>query len=300
MTGTRTLQVGDRVLIVANPATRREIEPILSMLRKTAPAGVELDIRVTSVAGEARTLAQDHAHGAAMVVAIGGDGTVADVAGSLEEGRIPLAIVAAGSTNIIGRQLGIPTDPARAAALFWGQHDERLIDAGRCNDRVFLHMAGVGFDSELFARTDRRLKRKVGWMAYLPAGASALREKPAHFHIVVDDEELDVVSPLVLVANGSAIIHPMLTIHPDIDLDDGKLDLIVVTATTPTEIARTLGRAATRSLSQSPFIMHRQATTVTVRADRDIPVQVDGDVTETLPATFRIDPRSVRVVVPLR
>lgn len=299
MAGVRSVKAGDRVLIVANPATRREIDPILDLLRQTAPAGVDLDICVTTSAGEARSISRERAHGAAMVIAIGGDGTVADVAGSLEHGGIPLAIVAAGSTNIIGRQLGVPTDPEAAVALFWGDHREQVIDAGYCNDRVFLHMAGVGFDSELFARTDSRLKRKVGWMAYLPAGASALREKPARFHIVADGESLDVVSPLVLVANGSAVIHPALTIHPDIDTRDGKLDLIVVTATTPAQVARTLARAATRRLSESPYIMHRQVTTVSVSADRAMPVQLDGDVNETLPATFRVEPQSMRVIVPL-
>lgn len=298
MAGSRTLRAGDRVLVVVNPATRRQVEPILSLLRRTSPTGIELDIRITASAGEARLLAQERAHGAAMVVAVGGDGTVADVAGSLEHGDIPLAIIAAGSTNIIGRQLGVPTDVASAAALLWGEHDEFVIDAGYCNDRAFLHMAGVGFDSELFARTDSHLKRRIGWMAYLPAGASALREKPARFHITADEERIDVVSPMVLIANGSAIIHPAFTIHPDIDTTDGKLDLIVVTATTPNEIARTLARVATRSLAQSPFVMHRQATTITVCADRDMPVQVDGDVNETLPATFRVAPGSVRIVVP--
>ncbi|MGC4105020.1 MAG: diacylglycerol kinase family protein [Thermomicrobiales bacterium] len=292
------MRSGDRVLVVANPATRREIEPILAMLRDTAPSGVELDIQVTASAGEARTIARERAHGAAMVVAIGGDGTVADVAGSLEGGGIPLAIVAAGSTNIIGRQLGVPTNPSAAAALFWGAHEERVIDAGYCNDRAFLHMAGVGFDSELFARTDRRLKKRVGWMAYLPAAAAALREKPATFHVEADGEAFEVVSPLVLVANGSAIIHPALTVHPDIDPRDGKLDLIVITATTPVEVARTLARGATRRLAQSPYVIHRQAVSISVRANRDIPVQVDGDVNETLPASFRIEPQSVRVIVP--
>ena len=298
MAGKRPLQSGDRVLVVANPATRRDVGPILAILRDTAPPGVLLDIRVTTSAGAARSLAQESAHGAALVIAIGGDGTVADVAGSLEHGGIPLGIIAAGSTNIIGRQLGVPTDPAAAVALLWGEHDERVIDAGYCNDRAFLHMAGVGFDSELFSRTDSRLKRRVGWMAYLPAGASALRERPAAYTITADGVTFDVVSPLVLVANGGAIIHPALTIHPEIDTNDGKLDLIVVTATTPVEVARTLARIATRSLSHSPFITHLQATTITVHCDRDIPVQVDGDVTETLPATFRIEPQSIRLIVP--
>lgn len=300
MTGRRAVRAGDRVLIVANPATRREIGPILAALRASAPEGVELDIRVTSSAGEARAIAEDCAHGAAMVVAIGGDGTVADVAGSLEHGAIPLGIVAAGSTNIIGRQLGVPTNPTEVAALLWGEHEEQVIDAGYCNERVFLHMAGVGFDSELFARTDGRLKRKIGWMAYLPAGASALREKPARFQIEADGEAFDLLSPLVLVANGGAVIHPALTIHPDIDPRDGKLDLIVVTATTPIQVARTLARAATGSFSESSFVIHRQATAIRVEADRAMPVQLDGDVNESLPATFRIEPASVRVIVPSR
>lgn len=289
-----------RVLVVANPATRRAIEPIIVALRTRAPDGVDLDIHITTHAGEARELARSFAPGATMVVAIGGDGTVADVAGSLEGSAIPLAIVAAGSTNIIGRQLAIPTDPEKMAALIWGNHAVQMLDAGVCNDRVFLHMAGVGFDSHLFAHTNPALKQRVGWMAYLPAAAAALRERPAQFTIVVDGESMQFVSPLVLVANGSAIIHPAMRIHPAIDASDGLLDLIVVTATAPIALARTVARLVTRGFAKSPFVRHWQAREIEVTADRQIPVQVDGDVVESLPACFRIAPQAVPVVVPPR
>jgi diacylglycerol kinase (ATP) len=289
-----------RVLVVANPATRRTIEPILAALRSLAPVGIDLDIHVTRRAGEARDLARKLAPGAAMVVVIGGDGTVADVATSLDGSAIPLAIVAAGSTNIIGRQLAIPTDPAKAAALIWGHHALRTLDAGYCNGRVFLHMAGVGFDSRLFAHTNPALKQRIGWMAYLPAAVAALRARPARFTIVVDGEIMQVVSPLVLVANGSAIIHPAMRIHPAIDTGDGLLDLIVVMATTPIELARTVARLVTGGFAKSPFVRHWQAREIEVTADRPMPVEIDGDVVETLPARFRIVPRSIQIVVPPR
>jgi YegS/Rv2252/BmrU family lipid kinase len=292
-----TLVAGDRVLVIANPATRRQIEPILATLRETAPTGVDLDIRVTTAAGEAREIARDCAGGASLVVAIGGDGTVADVAEHLD--GVPLGIIAAGSTNIIGRELGIPTDFRKAVALLWGPHRLRRIDAGICNDRVFLHMTGAGFDSRFFDLTNHDLKRRVGWLAYLPAAARAMRDRPAHYHIRAGGEEFDVLSPLVLIANGASIIDPRLKLLRQIHKDDGLLDLLVVTATGPLQLARTFARIATLSFERSPFLMHIQTTEIEVSCDSPMPVQLDGDVVEHTPVRIGIRPGAVNIVCPI-
>lgn len=290
---------GDRVLVVANPATRGRVDNIEDALARALPPGVLLDVRLTTGPGEARVIALDAAPGARLLVAVGGDGTVADVATAAMEYQLPLGIVPIGSTNIISRELGIPSRADAAARVLFSAHRVRQLDAGVCNGRTFLHMAGAGFDSRFFALTNPRWKRQVGWPAYLPAAARALRLPAAVARIQVDDQTLEMVSPLVLVANGMSIIHPRLRVHNAFRPDDGWIDLMAVTATSPLAIARTLGRLAVTQLHRSPYVVHMRAKNVTLETDPVLPIQLDGDVVSETPATFEVRPGAMRIVVPL-
>lgn len=289
---------GDRLLVIANPANRRNIRRVIAALRAAAPEGVNIDVRITSRAGEARELAQRHAPGARLIIAVGGDGTVAEVASAVIDQEIPLAILPGGSTNIIARELRIPVRSQDGAALIFGPHRVRRIDAGFSERRVFLHMAGGGFDSRLFSRSSSAWKRKVGWLAYLPAAARALVDRPAMVRVNVDGTEVQARSPLVLVANGKSIVHPAMKIARGISKADGVLDVFIVTATGPVQLARVLGRAATRNLDQSSYVTRLRGTDVQLDAEPAFPVQFDGDVDGVTPVTFRVLKGAIRVVVP--
>ena len=158
-------------VVIANPASRRKPGPIVEVLHSMAPADTEVEIIQTHEAGTTTNLARASLAGANMMVAVGGDSTVASIASAIDGTGVPLGIVPAGSTNIIARDLGIPTEAKSAIALLYGQHNHRFLDLGICDDRRFLHMAGAGFDSRLFAATNPKLKRHAGWLAYIPAGA---------------------------------------------------------------------------------------------------------------------------------
>ncbi len=289
---------GDRVLAVVNPATRGDIDQIEDALARALPAGVLLDLRLTTRAGEGRPLALEAGRGARMLVAVGGDGTVSEVATAAVEHAIPLGIIPAGSTNIIARELGIPRRVDDAVSCLFGPHRLRRLDAGICNERIFLHMAGAGFDSRLFGLTNPRWKHRAGWPAYLPAAARALRLPAAEVRLAIDGETLDLTSPLVLIANGMSVIHPRFRVHQAFRPDDGWIDVMVVTATSPRAIASTLGRLTLTQLHRSPHVLHRRARDVRLESDPVLPVQLDGDVVSETPATFSVRPGAIQIVVP--
>ena len=290
-----------RVVAIVNPSTRGQLARLVATLEAARAPGVELDVRITTKPGEAMELARAAGQIASIVVAVGGDGTVAEVASGLIGSPALLGIVPVGSTNITAQELGIPPQTERAAALVFGPHQVRAVDAGRCGNRRFLHIAGAGIDSHFFQRTSRALKRRVGWLAYLPAAAAALRQPPARFTIDVDGERaLTVRSPLVLVANGGSIITPMIRLHPDVRSDDGWLDVLLFTATEPAAIGRALWGLATRSLASSPYMVHLRGRSVRLSTDPNLPVQLDGDVVTTTPAEFTIEPGAIRAIVPPR
>ena len=216
---------------------------------------------------------------------------MADVATGIFGSSAALAIVPAGSTNIAARSLGIPADPAAALALLCGSHRLRSIDVGRSDDRSFVHVAGAGFDAALFHATSPVLKRRIGWFAYLPAAVSALRLPPSDVRITADGVILEARSSLVLIANGGSAIAPEYRIYPGITVDDGWLDVIVFTPSTPAQIAATLGYAGKQQLHRSPHVTHTRARAVKIDAAPPLPVELDGDPRGTTPRQFGIVPR---------
>jgi diacylglycerol kinase family enzyme len=258
----------------------------------------DLRVEIVHSSTEATDAAREGARAAETVVAVGGDGTVADVATGIIGSRARLGIVPAGSTNITARTLGIPSHPAAAIELLAGSPTPRSIDVGLSGDRVFLHIAGAGIDAELFRLADPALKRQVGWLAYLPAAASALRLKPSLVQVTTDDAKVETLSPLVLIANGGSVITPALTIHPEIAVDDGWLDVLVFTASTPGQVLATLSRAASRGLHRSPFVTWQRTKVARIEAAPPLAVQLDGDLRGVTPRDFRVAPRGLTVLTP--
>ena len=287
------------VVAVVSGASRRLEEVVAEITAAYARAG-SFQATVVGSSDEATAVARAAAGSATVVVAVGGDGTVSDVATGIFGTGAALGIVPAGSTNIVARSLGIPRDPRQALLVLAGPHGTKQIDVGHLGDRCFLHMAGAGFDAALFQATNRSLKRAFGWLAYLPAAAASLRIPPSAVRVTIDGDFIERASPLVLVANGSSIIAPTLELFPGIAMDDGWLDVLIVSAVTPAQIAATAGLAGLRRLAGSPHVTHRRGRSIRIDADPPLPVQLDGDVRGVTPAQLTVTQRGLRVVVPAR
>jgi diacylglycerol kinase (ATP) len=288
-----------RTAIIVSGASRFSADQVDALLSANGGRDVEFKVQVVSSSSDATSAANLAAQSADVVVAVGGDGTVADVATGIFGSGAALAIVPAGSTNIAARSLGIPADPAAALSLIFGSYRLRSIDVGQSHGRSFIHMAGAGFDAALFHATSPVLKRHVGWLAYIPAAVAALRLPPSDVCITADGATLEARSSLVLIANGGSAIAPEYQVYPGIAVDDGWLDLIVFTPLTAAEIAGTLGHAGKQRLDRSPHVMHRRARAVKIDAAPPLPVELDGDPRGTTPREFRIVPLGLQVVTPV-
>jgi YegS/Rv2252/BmrU family lipid kinase len=288
-----------RVVAIVNPATHGDAASIVALLRERVPVDLDLEVCLTQSAGTTTALAREVlAAGARTAVAVGGDGTVAAVAAALQGTDIPLGVIPGGSTNITARSLGIPADPAKAVALLFGEHRTVPLDIGICGDDCFLHMAGAGLDSRLFADANPALKKRLGWLAYVPPALHDLVLPPSRFTIVADGVTTEVVSPMVLVCNGSTIISPYLSLYPGVRTDDGQLDLLIFTPATSLEMARTFARLATHGLEHSPYVTHLRVRQITITADPGLPVELDGDVVLNTPLDVVLKPAALRVIVP--
>ena len=229
-------------------------------------------------------------------VAVGGDGLVGTLAGAVCGTDAALAIIPAGRGNDFARVLGIPTDPAAAARLAV-EGEERLLDVGEVDGKSFVGIASAGFDSDA-NRIANEAKVVRGNLVYAYAALKALAAwKPARFEVLVDGEQHEVTGYTVAVANSKAYGGGMF-LAPQAELDDGQLDVILSGRVSKLHFLRSLPKVFKGTHLEEPSVTVLKGATVEVRADRPFVMYADGDPLADLPATVRVSPRALRVIVP--
>lgn len=178
------------------------------------------------------------ATGASVVLAAGGDGTVRAVAEALRGGTVPLALLPVGTGNLLARNLdlGLGNLDASVATAFDGA--DRTIDlgiaritreGGSTEEHAFLVMAGLGLDAKMIARTDAKLKKAVGWLAYVDAGMRALPELgPVRMRYRVDGQPARTLTAHTLIVGNCGSLPGGILLIPDAEPDDGILDVVAL------------------------------------------------------------------------
>ena len=173
-----------------------------------AATGVRLHVEETRFSGHAASLARDAAAaGHDLVVAAGGDGTIADVANGLEGTQCRLGIIPLGTANVLAHELGLPFDPrAVAAALAFGRTKAvwpgLLRRDGQTASRLFVQMVGAGFDAQVVHGLDPAMKKAFGRAAYvLQAVRETVRYRFRPIRVQVDGTDTEAAS--VIVSKGN-------------------------------------------------------------------------------------------------
>jgi diacylglycerol kinase (ATP) len=240
------------------------------------------------------------AKGADVLFVWGGDGTVQRCVDAVAGTQTAVAILPAGTANLLAENLNVPRDLPEAVRV--GLHgDRRRLDTGSVNGERFTVMAGAGFDARMIADADRGTKERLGRAAYVVTGIRNLAARRVTATIDVDGERFFTGKvSCVLTANVGKILGGVEA-FPQAQPDDGRLELGVVTARNPVEWARTFGRLALGHPEQSPFAKVTQGKKVTVRFGRKVAYELDGGAR---PASkklrIKVRPGSVTVCVPPR
>lgn len=235
--------------------------------------------------------------GCELVVAIGGDGTMNEVAAALVGTEATLGLVPCGSGNGLGRHLGIP-GPGKGAfrALLAGH--SRLIDTGLAGGHPFFNAMGLGFDAEISARFNALTSR--GLPAYARTTLRALAGyRPDEYTITADDAPpLRTPAFLVAVANSDQYGNDCF-IAPRARVDDGLLDLTVVRRLTPFNALPLAERLFTKRIDGSPSVARLRAARFVIERAAPGLFHTDGEV-RACPARLeiRVLPASLRVAVP--
>ncbi len=236
--------------------------------------------------------------GADLVFVWGGDGTVQRCIDVLAGSDATLAILPAGTANLLATNLGIPKD-LEAAVRIGLYGSRRMLDVGVLNGERFGVMAGTGFDARMIRDADFGLKNAVGRVAYLWTGAKNVRHEPVKTRIRVDGHPWFKGDASCVLVGNVANVFGGVSVFPDARPDDGRLDVGVVTADGLWQWARTLGRTAFGDASASPFVKTTMARTIEVRAEHKLPYEMDGgERPKAKTLHIEVEPGAISVCVP--
>ncbi|MEX2314758.1 MAG: diacylglycerol kinase family protein [Thermomicrobiales bacterium] len=289
-----------RALAIINPATGRLTTSSVEahLLREASRRNITLRIERTTRPGHAVELAAGAVDEVDTILAVGGDGTVSDVVTGALGSALTVGIIPIGSTNIIARELDIPRKIDRAAAIAFGDGVDVLIDVAQAGTTTFMHMAGAGFDAAIMRHTPSGWKRKVGWLAYLPAAARHLNAPRFATLLTIDGAQYPTTARLVLCAIGGAIVHPRFRIGDEIDRTDGVLDILVYDPPGIIGTLSCLGWIVAGHPGRSRWLVQRTGRSLRIEADQLVPFEVDGDFIGYLPVDIRMLEHQARVRVP--
>jgi YegS/Rv2252/BmrU family lipid kinase len=249
----------------------------------------------------AKQAAEAAVRGTDLIVVIGGDGTVAEVAAGLMGGsrRIPLAIIPRGTANVLALNLGIPRDIDGAISIALNG-TAVPIDAGSLNGQTYLVAAGTGSHAEMVAAANRRLKSKWGVLAY-PLGwlrKSRGSLEPVSYTVTMDGETREIEATMIQVMNCGAVFWRGWEFAPGISPVDGFLDVVVYRATTLADYLTAAAYLLRGAPTETDLVEHWRGKRIQIDADPEARLQRDGEVAGTSPATIEIEPRAVPIVMP--
>ncbi len=236
--------------------------------------------------------------GADLIFVWGGDGTVQRCINVLAGSSATLAILPAGTANLLATNLGIPVD-LEAAVRIGLSGSRRSLDVGSVNGERFAVMAGAGVDAMMIRGADSGLKDAIGKVAYVWTGAKNARRKPFEAKISVDGHRwFKGEATCVLVGNVGDVLGG-ISAFEDARPDDGRLNVGVVTADGLWQWARTLGRTVLGDPTASPFVEMTTAASIEVRLDRKVRYELDGgDRKKTKKLDIEVEPGAISVCVP--
>lgn len=234
-------------------------------------------------------------HGEVPVV-MSGDGLIGAVGGALAGVETAFGVIPAGRGNDLARGLGIPTDPVEAVdCLIAGK--TRRIDVGDVNGKRFLGIASLGFDSDA-NRIANEAKLLKGSPVYAYAALRALLAwKPARFTLIEAGKQTKITGYTIAVANNGFYGGGM-NMAPDAVVDDGKLDVITIGEVGKFRFLLNLPRVFKGTHVEQEIVTSHQTTAIEIRASRPFTVFGDGDPLTELPATVKVIPSALEIIVP--
>lgn len=238
--------------------------------------------------------------GASVVIVAGGDGTVRAVAEGLKDGAIPMALIPSGTGNLLARNLDLSLDDIELSVHTAFTGVDRKIDLGLIeitradrakSSHVFLVMAGLGLDAKMLANTDDDLKKKAGWLAYVSALATTLRDKnELRFRYTLNGGPSRATRAHTIIVANCGSLPSNIVLLPDAAVDDGQFDIallrpegfvgwvqIFVKVIWENGVLRRTRAGRALMTGEVSALRYVRAEELTVRLERAEQIELDGD-----------------------
>lgn len=237
----------------------------------------------------------------ALLVIVGGDGTLSAILDPVLDGEVPLALVPAGTGNDLARALGIPRDDPAAAALIALTGVAQTIDIGAVhsggNTKHFLTVAALGFDAKVSDRTNR-LRWPHGVLRYyLALIIELLRLRPVAFTTAIDDESAARAPGTLIAVGNTASYGGGIPICRGADPRDGLLDIVHVAPLKRLQLLRLFPLLLRGEHLSRAEVSHRRASRIRVTAP-DLRVYADGEFVGANDCTISAHAARLKMMVP--
>jgi len=276
------------VLAIANPAAQRgRLGGLARRWIDTAPSGADIQLIITRAPGDAQRFAQHAAdRGVRRVIAIGGDGTVHEVANGLlsisSDSRPVLGVVPAGTGNDFAWAAGLPRDPVEALGIALG-NATRAFDVARVTDNrerscFMLNSIGLLLEGAINAES-HRLRRPSGFLLYLIATLRAFRH---HYHahdcrVTIDGETQQRTLLMASIANGPRTGGGFL-IAPGARPDDGRLEVLLVEPMTRLRMLTLLPAVMRGTHTTRRKVSITPGRAISIESSRPFAAHIDGEL----------------------
>lgn len=242
------------------------------------------------------------ASGTHVVLAAGGDGTVRAAAEALRGTGVPLAIIPQGTGNLLARNIGLNPNQTETAVQAAFEGVDRPIDLGVATivreddteiEHVFLVLAGMGLDARAIRATSSKLKKAVGWLAYIDGGLRTMvQDRPLTVHYSYDGRSPREIEVFTVMIGNCGMLPGGVLLIPDAQIDDGELDIVALRPLGPfswlniwNKIAwengvlrrSKTGRKIINLVKDTKNVIYVRAKTFALSVRKPEPVQLDGD-----------------------
>jgi len=285
--------------MIVNPISGyRGTESLVSdIVRRLRDRGCDVDVYTTAASGDAMRLARNVPDTTHAVLAVGGDGTLREVAQGLVGRPPPLVVVPTGTENVIAQEIGMRRRAAQIVDTVL-QGRCQACDVGFADGRCFLILAGVGFDGAVASRLASSRRGHISHLSYLPPLWHTLRTY-LYPRVRVELDDKTVFDDRGLVFVGVMSRYSIgLRILRDAIWDDGLLDVCVLRCARRRSLMMQTFRVLARRHVESGASIYLRGKRLRVSSAEDVPVQIDGEAAGSLPIDCTIKRRALSLLTP--